>query len=256
MSPSSTNSELWTRRYRGADPGALPLVCFPHAGGSATAYAPLARAVPPFLDVVAVQYPGRQERLREPCVDQVPLLAEQIGAALGPLAGGPLVLFGHSMGAVLAFEVARRLPAPPGALFVSGRRAPSRTRVETVHLRDDAGLVAELQRLSGTDARILEDEEVLRMVLPAVRSDYRAIEMYRYREGPPLTCPIVALYGDADPRVTSDEVEAWASHTVGGFRAHRFPGGHFYLSARLPEVVDVIVDSLTGFGLTGGDGAG
>ncbi|WP_138796198.1 thioesterase II family protein, partial [Escherichia coli] len=130
------------------------LVCFPHAGGSAAYFHGVSRALSPAVDVLAVQYPGRQDRRHEPLIDSIDGLAARVREELAPWTDRPLALFGHSMGAMVAFEVALRLTADgaaPSVLFASGRRAPSRYREESVHLHDDAGIMAELSRLDGTD---------------------------------------------------------------------------------------------------------
>ncbi|GAA4812133.1 thioesterase II family protein [Streptomyces ziwulingensis] len=238
----------WIRRFH-HEPGRATLVCFPHAGGAASFFYPVSDALRSELEVVAVQYPGRQDRLRERPLTTVDELADGALAALRPLLDRPLAFFGHSMGASVAFEVAARMrresAGAPVALFVSGRRAPSRHREEAVHLLDDDGLVAELRKLSGTDARVLGDLDMLRMILPAIRGDYTAAETYRYRPGSPLTCPIVALVGDRDPRVSLEEAGAWADHTTGGFELRAFEGGHFYLAEHQRAVIDLITDRLS-----------
>ena len=220
------------------------IVCFPHAGGSANFYLPLARALSPQIDVWAVQYPGRQDRYAEPSVDDIGTLADRIVTALRLPADLPVAFFGHSMGAVLAFEVARRWQGRGhvlGALFASGHRAPSISRAgEHVHLRDDGGLIAEIRTLNGTDVRVFDDDELLQIVLPALRSDYRAIETYRYVDGPPLDCPIVALVGADDPHTTVDEARAWARHTSAEFGLRVFPGGHFYLVEQAAAVTEAV----------------
>lgn len=245
MTLCDRGSDLWLRRYHPAPEAGLELVCFPHAGGSATFYQPVARALSPEIDVSVVQYPGRQDRHDEPGVDDIRTLADRIVAVLRPPADRPVAFFGHSMGAVLAFEVARRWQGRGhglGALFASGRRAPSTSRPEErVHLLDDAGLIAEIRALNGTDARIFDEAELLRMILPALRSDYRAIETYRYADGPPLDCPIVALVGADDPHTTLAEARAWARHTSSDFDLRVFPGGHFYLVEQAPAVTEVLL---------------
>src|SRR5205085_11734647 len=123
-----------------------------------------------------------------------------------------------------------------------------RHRQESLHTAGDAVLIAELKRLSGTDDRIFDDPEIMAMVLPALRGDYKAIETYRYEPGPPLRCPVIALYGDADPRLTPDAAAAWASHTSAECGVHAFAGGHCYLEQRQPEVLDLIVTTLTEVG--------
>ncbi|MET8944908.1 alpha/beta fold hydrolase [Streptomyces sp. NPDC004542] len=232
---------LWIRRFSPADDARVRLVCFPHAGGSATFYFPVARALAPAIDVLAVQYPGRQDRRGEPCVDDMGRLADLVTEELRPWTDRPLALFGHSMGALLGFEVARRLERDgirPLRFFASGRRAPMRRRSdEDVHRRDDQRLIAELTSLSGTDAQILDDPEVLQLVLPAIRSDYRAVETYRYAPGEPLRCPVSVLTGDSDPQVTLDEAEDWRHCVAGHFDVTVYPGGHFYLTEHAGAVM-------------------
>lgn len=242
----------WLRRFAQPADTRCRLVCFPHAGGSASFYFPLFKALRGVADVLAVQYPGRQDRLSEKCIENIEGLADGIFTSLRPLADAPLVLFGHSMGAVLAFEVARRLERVTGGsqllgLVSSGRRAPSAHRYEQVHQRDEVGLMAAIGELSGTDTRLLDDEQMRRMILPSIRSDYKAIETYRYQPGPGLTCPVCVLVGKTDPLVTADEARAWRLHTTGRFSLRRFPGGHFYLSEQWDSIVSALAEEIPGF---------
>ncbi|MEU5698704.1 thioesterase II family protein [Streptomyces aurantiacus] len=240
----------WLRRFRPRPEAKVRLVCFPHAGGSATYYHALAQspALMPTAEVLAVQYPGRQDRRKEQLMDSVPELADRITASLTPYDDRPLALFGHSMGAVLAFEVAQRLRErsenQPHWLFVSGRRAPSRFRRGTVHLLGDAELVDELRRVGGTDPRFLDDEELLAEIIPVVRNDYRATEEYRWSPSSPLRCPVTALAGDRDTQAPPDDVAAWRQHTDGPFDLKVFSGGHFYLDAHRQGVTDVVSEAL------------
>ncbi|GAB7031808.1 thioesterase domain-containing protein [Streptomyces sp. NPDC021749] len=150
------------------------------------------------------------------------------------------------MGALIAYEVTRLLEGAdagrPVRLVVSGAWAPSRVRGGTVHLRDDDGLVEEIRRTGGTDPRVLADRELLAPALPVVRSDYRAVETYRHRPGPPLATPVTALVGAADPLVTVDDAAAWRAHTAGDFRLRVFPGGdHFCLTRHWPDLARAVV---------------
>ncbi|AUS81190.1 thioesterase [Actinoalloteichus sp. AHMU CJ021] len=240
MSATGIDEGLWLRRFKPADPGAVRLVCLPHAGGSASFFFPMATALSPGVEVAAVQYPGRQDRRHEPCAGSVRELANMIFEVLGPSLTKPTALFGHSLGASVGFELARLMTdadAPPVHLFASGRRAPSSHRDESVHKLDDDGLLADVRALSGTDARILGDDELLRMALPAIRGDYRIAETYAYTPGPPLSCPITVLTGDADQKTTSAEAEAWAEHTTGDFEVNTFQGGHFFLTAHQKTIL-------------------
>ncbi|MFW6693102.1 thioesterase II family protein [Streptomyces sp. MAR4 CNX-425] len=231
----------WIRRLGPEAPRAPRLVAFPHAGGSANVYLPLARTLAPQMEVHGVQYPGRQDRMGEALVDDVGELAKQVFHRLVGWTDRPLVLFGHSMGAVVAFEAARRLEqfgsVPLAGLVVSGRRAPGVVRDDDdVHLRDDKGLVAEMRSLNGTDQAFLDDEELLEMILPVVRNDYKAVETYRYQPGPRLRCALTALLGDADPKAGIDETMGWRDQVDGPFHFRSFPGGHFYLNDRMEDI--------------------
>ena len=238
-------ADSWIRDYHPSPGGAARLVCLPHAGGSATNYFAMAKALAPAVEVLAVQYPGRQDRRSEPFAGSVEELADGVTAALARWADRPLALFGHSMGATVAFEVARRMERPPVHLFVSGRRSPTRPRHTTIHTLSDDLLVAEMSRLGGTDPRVLADPEVLAMTLPVVRNDYRAVESYRYVPAAKLTCPITALVGDQDTQVTVEEASAWRELSTGPFELRVFPGGHFYLEAHHDAVCDLISVSLS-----------
>jgi len=123
---------------------------------------------------------------------------------------------------------------------VSGRRAPSTVRDEQVHLRDDAGIVRELRLLSGTDPVFLRDPELLAMILPVLRADYRVIETYAAEPGAAVATPVTALVGADDPKTTVEEARAWSRHASGAFDLRVFPGGHFFLDEQLPQVVDTL----------------
>lgn len=249
MPQAAEQFEKWVRRSHPAPESAVRLLCLPHAGGSASFYFPMSKALAPAVEVLAVQYPGRQDRRHEPNIPSLPDLADRIFQAVRRLDDKPLALFGHSMGAVLAYEVALRmqdagLPAPV-RLFTSGRRAPSRERDEGVHTQSDERMVAELRKLSGTHAAMLDDPELLEMIMPAIRSDYRAVETYRYEPGRRLDCPITVITGDSDPRVSIDEAAAWEDHTTGPTDLHVLPGGHFYLVEQSAPVAELLAQRLT-----------
>jgi surfactin synthase thioesterase subunit len=243
------DSALWIRRYHPSPDSRVRLVCFPHAGGSASFYFPVSAALTPGVEVHAVQYPGRQDRRAEQPVESISALADAVTEVVRPLTDRPLAFFGHSLGAILGYEVALRLEAagapPLVRFFASGRRAPSRYRPETVSDRDDQAILAELRLLSGTNGDVLGDPELVQMILPAVRSDFLAIERYRHTSGQRLSCPVVSLIGDVDPRVDEDEARAWAAHTTGGYRLRVFPGGHFYLVDQAASVIQEVSTELS-----------
>ena len=217
------------------------VVCFPHSGGSASAYGPLGAELTG-VEVVAVQYPGRQDRHDEPVITDLHVLADRIADALRQTAADtPSVFFGHSMGAILAYEVAQRLgDEGPLALIASGRPAPSRVRPTTSYLLDDTALAEQVARLGGTATELLDHPEMRSLLLPLIRGDYQASETYRPHSDGPLNCPLIALGGDADPVASLDDIRAWSAHTTGTFRLETLSGGHFYLQDHWPTVADLI----------------
>jgi surfactin synthase thioesterase subunit len=239
----------WVRHFHPSATADIRLICCPHAGGSASYFYPVSAALSPDIEVLAVQSPGRQDRRAEKNIEDIGELADRCFEAVLPWCTNPVALFGHSMGAIVAFEVARRLEHKAGitllALIASGRRGPSTLRTEAVHLGGDNAVAAEMRRLSGTNAALLDDPELAEMILPATRSDYKAIETYRYQPGAKLSCPILALAGEDDPLTTKDEVEDWAQHTTSKFSFAVYPGGHFYLNDRPAEIIKKISDYLT-----------
>ncbi|WP_405810142.1 alpha/beta fold hydrolase [Streptomyces sp. NBC_00210] len=235
----------WFRRYGTAEAGAQRLYCFPHAGGAASAYIPLSRALLPSVEALSVQYPGRQDRRLEPGIEDIGVLADLLAEQVGrESAGRPYAFFGHSMGAIVAYETARRLEKQsipgPVHLFVSGRSTPSTGPRTSDRLHGDAELRAEIRRLGGTGSRVLDDPELMEMVMPALRADYRALAGYAWEPGWPLSCPLTVLVGDADPVVTVEEAAAWGKFSTESTELRVFTGGHFYLDDRMGEVASVI----------------
>jgi pyochelin biosynthetic protein PchC len=240
----------WIRSYRRV-PGGVPLFCFPHAGGAASYFHPWSASLAPGIEVLAVQYPGREDRAVEPYLTNIADLADQIHAALGSWLPGTFAFFGHSMGAIIAFEVARRIGQGeagrgPTHMFVSGRPGPPRHRNRDLHRAGNPALIAELRSLGATDPRLLENSEVLELILPTMRADYTASETYRFEPGPPLSCDITAMIGDRDSLNTIEDATAWSAHTTGAFGLRVYPGGHFYLDDCRAQVLKVISSSLAG----------
>ncbi|MFG1839549.1 thioesterase II family protein [Micromonospora sp. NPDC049175] len=232
------DADAWLRRFAPAPTAEVRLLVLPHAGGSASFYLPVSHALAPRVEVVTAQYPGRQDRHHERPLPTIAAIADELAEVVSGLDDLPLLVFGHSMGAVVGYELAQR--RAPLRLFASGRRAPSRHRSETVHLRDDRGIIAELRSLSGSRADALANPEVMQMAMPAVRADYRAIETYRHGHDVPLDCPVTVFTGDADPQVTLEEARAWRDHTTAGFDMHILPGGHFFIVEQAPQVIQVM----------------
>ncbi|GAA1865912.1 thioesterase II family protein [Actinomadura bangladeshensis] len=225
----------------------MRLFCLPHAGGSAVFYRPWAKEISPAVEVHAVQYPGRADRMADAFVTDAHRLARLVAGAMAPLLDRPAALFGHSMGAVLAYEVARLLQerdAAPVHVFVSGARPPDDRGGERVAGKDDDALVDEMIELGGTDAEALRDPELRELVLPYVRNDFALIEDYAHRDGTRLAVPVTAIIGDADRHVTAEQARGWARVTDGRFALKVLPGGHFYLTDRRPAVIAEVLRTL------------
>lgn len=252
MRASTTSGGSWIRPLRdSAQRGQVHLVCFPFAGGSAGYFHSLASSLEPDVSVLGVQYPGRQDRRHEPLIEDIGRLADEVCEALTPWETQPLALFGHSMGSLVAFEVARRFERDdrrlPLALFASGRRAPSCHRDQSPYAADDASLIANLRWLGGTDPALLDDDEMAGLILPVIRGDYRAVATYcAPTTETKLNVPIVAITGDRDPSVSFEEASAWRGHTARSFEIKVLSGGHFFIHEHTVEIAGHVRRVLSG----------
>ncbi|GHE91953.1 thioesterase [Streptomyces longispororuber] len=234
------DSMVWTTVVEARPFAARRLVCFPHAGGSPYFFRSWGKALKDF-EVHVVCYPGRADRIAEPPATDLVRMAGDIARELRPLPDGrPTVFFGHSMGASVAYEVARRWAAEgaaPEHLFVSAARAPHLAdgSPERAAALDDTEVLRTLRRLGGTEAELLENPVFLELVMPYVGADFRMVAGYAGpADAAPLACPVTALLGVDDPRVTPDQAAAWRRTTRSDFAFHTRPGGHFYLTEQPP----------------------
>ena len=218
--------------------GTLRLICFPSAGSGASRYRGWPAALPHDVDVLAVQLPGREGRFGEAPFDQLEPLISVLVRELAPVVGDgtPYVLFGHSMGALIAFELARRLRRDvlrgPRQLQVSGHRAPQLPHLgPRLHAEPDARLAHEMRRLGGTRQEILRADELVHLLLPTLRADWTLWETYAYQPEPPLDCDIAVFGGAEDTETSYFELAAWRDQTTRTCSLRLFPGDHFFLDS-------------------------
>ncbi|HEY7143737.1 MAG TPA: alpha/beta fold hydrolase [Streptosporangiaceae bacterium] len=234
----------WLSLPEGSDAAAGRLFCFAHAGGGGAFFQPWRQAMLPDIAVCPVVLPGREGRIRQRPYRRVEDILDPLCEALQPHACHPYALFGHSMGAVLAYEVARRLGAAgqrPLCLFASGRRAPQLpARHPPLHRLPDEQFLAAVNVLGGTPPDVIGDSELIRIFLPSLRADFELNETYPGPAGGRLHCPVSALTGDRDPEVNIEEMAAWQDTTDGGFMLRVFSGDHFYLKGARGEVLAAI----------------
>ncbi|WP_251076751.1 thioesterase II family protein [Streptomyces benahoarensis] len=236
----------WLRSLRRVQNPRGRLVCFPHAGGAASFFREWPQRLAGDIEVLAVCYPGRESRINEPCVNAMEDLAAPLADALAPFLTEPTAFFGHSMGASVAYEVARRLSAGgrPGAamLLVSGRAAPHRLRPSALGSQPDDDLISDVRRRGGPLAAALDVPDLLELVLPSIRADYQLVDSYASEATlHPLHVPVTAYYGEGDVDNPAESVLAWADVSGGPerFASRAFPGGHFFL---VPHAADVLGD--------------
>lgn len=229
-------NSLWLQRFLPRPHARARLFCFPYAGVGAAVYRLWPAALPTDLEVCSIQLPGRGNRMNEPALPSIPALVEALLPVLRPQLDLPFAFFGHSMGAVLANEVARALRTQgltPRHLIVSGRRPPHWPNPDpALHLLPDAEFVSEInRRYGGIPAEVAQHKELLDLLLPCLRADIAALETHTpspTRE--PLSCPISVFGGAADPLTPRAHLDAWRSETSAAFRVRVFPGDHFYLN--------------------------
>lgn len=228
----------------------IRLYCLPYAGGSAQRiYDGWQHRLPRHLEVVPLELPARGTRTGERPVTRMGGLVSDVLRQVLPAAGEPYALFGHSLGGTLAFEVARELEQEHGRvpvkLLVSGTRAADADGEPDVDflLPDDAFL-ERIRQFGGTPPEVLADDGLMELLLPVIRADFAAAAQWRYRPGPPLSCPITVFGGTRDEQVAADGLAGWGKHTAANCRVHLLPGGHFYVDEMSERLVALVAEEL------------
>ena len=232
-----------------AEQAKIRLFCFPYAGGSSLVFRGWAKALAPSVAVCPAHLPGRERRLSEKPFTRAQSLVEAAAEAILPHLDRPFAFFGHSMGAIIGFELARylrrhNLPQPVH-LFISGRRAPQLNLTDKVTYNlPDAEFAQELQRLNGTPREVLAHPELMQLMTPLLRADFEVCQTYRYTEEPALDCPISAFGGLHDRDVSGEMVRAWREQTGGSFRLWMIPGDHFFVNTAPERILHILAQEL------------
>jgi medium-chain acyl-[acyl-carrier-protein] hydrolase len=229
-------------------PGAATrLFLFPFAGGGPAAFARWSAGFPNSLEVWVAHYPGRSSRLHDEPMRRLLPLVENLSQSIRPLIDKPFAFFGHSLGGLVLFELARYLRREnlpePAAVFISACRAPHVPDPDApIHDLSDAEFLTALDRLNGIPKEILQNPETLELFLPAMRADFECIENYQFDDNhPPLDCPIFVFGGLDDPRVSRDQLEGWSNHTTSRFGSRYYPGDHFFVNRARDPIIQAIV---------------
>ena len=225
----------------------LRLLCFAYAGGSAWIFRTWAEQLPATVELCAIELPGRGKRMTEPALTTVAAIIETLGPELRPYLNLPFACFGHSLGALIAFELCRWLrrtvQLTPDHLWVSAAQAPQLPIEKApMHTLPDAAFINELKHYQGTPDSILNHAEMMSLVLPILRADFTVLETYRYQPGAAIGCPITGFWGQQDSIVSQEHVAAWNIHTQ-GFSLEAIDGDHFFIQQ--PTFSQRLVSTLT-----------
>jgi len=243
-----SDERRWFKRFRRPVPDATTLLCLHHAGGNAATFRDWPRLLPPSIDPVAVQLPGRADRSGEPYFYEMDRLVAGLVAAIAPLLDRPIAFFGASMGARVGWSLAhamreRGMPMPL-ALYVSASSAPSLDREVRGWNGPDAGLVRYMRELGGTPAQLFGDPELLADMVATLRADLTVLSTHTYYPATLLDIPITAFAGKADEEAPPDRMEPWGAETTAAFHLNVIDGSHFLDSFAVGQVIDVLAADL------------
>ncbi|MGN6321576.1 MAG: thioesterase II family protein [Dyella sp.] len=235
----------WTLTWLPNSAATARVFCFPYAGSGASVFRDWQPALSNRLEVVGIQLPGRENRFLEKRLNRLDAAIDALLDVIPSWLDKPFFFFGHSLGALLAFELARAmqqrgLPAP-FHIVVSGSCAPHRRHLdEPLHILDDAQLLERIRDYNGTPPELLHNDEVMRLLLPQMREDFAMFETWEHRDDTPVNCPLTALGGDADREVPIEDLRAWSQMTSAEFEHHLFPGDHFFIHSNKTRVLQLL----------------
>jgi len=240
------NLNPWIVKFKPNPNAKLKLFCLPFAGGSSVAYRDWTKVLPSNIELCAVEIPGRGQRLGESLTNDLAELVSQMAAGVKNELDRPFVIFGHSMGAATGFELIHILKTKfqkePEHLFFSGRGAPQLPeRDEPIHKLPKDEFIAKIRSYNGTPKEVLAHQELMEMIIPIIRADFKVCETYVYEQRDILNIPMTIFGGLSDESVNRDELEAWRIHTNNEFNIRMFPGGHFFLQDQIPTLVQTVL---------------
>jgi medium-chain acyl-[acyl-carrier-protein] hydrolase len=228
---------------------AMRLFCLPYAGGSPLIFQNWPSALPENIEVCPIQLPGRGMRLSEPPFTKLEPLIESLTPVLRSFLDKPFALFGHSMGGLICFELARalrlRFGLEPAGVFLAGRQAPPiQDRTAARYDLPEPEFIEQLRDLNGTPPEILEQPELMRLLVPLLRAEFELCQTYVYEPGPPLDCPISVFGGLEDGEVSHEELESWRPYTTGAFSLRMLPGDHFFIRTSQSQLLEMVSEDL------------
>lgn len=249
MKTNTLNLNYWIICPQPNPKAHLRLLCFPYAGGSSLIFRTWANSLPASIEVYAVEIPGRGRQIKLPSFNKIEPLVDAIASNIYPYLDKPFAFFGHSMGGLVSFELARLLRRKynisPAHLFISGRRAPQiPTSKPPIHKLSESAFIEELRHLNGTPKAVLENDELMQLFVPILRADFAVLETYNYNPEPPLNCPISVFGGLQDLEVSCNELQAWQEQTTATFSLDMFPGDHFFLHSAQSLLLETLVTHL------------
>jgi medium-chain acyl-[acyl-carrier-protein] hydrolase len=251
MTTGNLVNHQWFRYWQRKPRSSLRLFCFPYAGGGASIFHTWSASLPAEIEVCPVQLPGRENRILEQPFSRIEALIHPLVQALLPYLDMPYAFFGHSMGALLSFELAHYLQRTgqgepgPAHLFVSAFRAPHLSDPSLpIHHLPESAFIEELRRLEGTPEEVLQNKEFLHLLIPLLRADFTLCETYAYRQDVQLKCPITVFGGLQDVEVSREMLTAWGQHTSQACKQHYFAGSHFFLRAAQQSLLQIIMQDL------------
>jgi medium-chain acyl-[acyl-carrier-protein] hydrolase len=235
MKSEAPTDAAWFTSLTPKSSGGLRLFCFPYAGGGAHIFRAWPKGLPEEVEVYVAHLPGRGARLKEKAFADLTQMVQAVGEGIIPFLDAPFAFFGHSMGAILSFELTRylrrKLNLSPAHLFVSGRRAPQIKNTEpAAYNLPELQFYEKLRTLNGTPAEVLEHPELMELMMPLLRADFSVVETYAYLPEPPLECSLTAFGGLQDDKVGREQLEAWRDQTTSEFAFRMLPGDHFFLN--------------------------